>query len=302
MSSILLPIVYPNKKYAFFVKDNNFEKILSEVIDIQNNSDIMVDIKGITGSLEPLMGTEYYEGSTKVDRSKIYVNDTDLTGLLPNRAIVSKVDSSTRTSFQPFTGELVGLHAHQSIIFQFEDPSIIPDTKYNVYIMQFNQNLFGQDGLFSGQAANGLDVSTCNIMSLASSSPQDFLTKADPSKTKIARIGTTPAANEYDPKELLKDLYIREDRMSTKIGNLRKINFVKSEEYKQIASNVSREDTIIIMNHNMSLAQYRQNSLIFDSLFFVPVGISIDEYLATEKLKRELIRLKLVEIITGKVN
>ena len=277
MSSILLPIVYPNKKYAFFVKDNNYEKILSEVITIQNSSDIMVNIKGITGSLEALLGNEFYEGSTKVDRSKIYVQETNLTQILPNRAIVSKIDSNTRTSFQPFAGELVGLHAHQSIIFQFENPALIPDTKYNVYIMQFNQNLFGQDGLFSGQAASGLDVATCNILCQASSSPQAFLTKADPSKTKIARIGTTPAAGEYDPKELLKDLYMREDKMSTKIGNLRKINFIKGEEYKQIANNVSREDTIIIMNHNMSLANYNNNGLTFDSLFFVPVGTSIDE-------------------------
>ena len=309
MSSILLPIVYPNKKYMFSINNSNFEKILGEVTNIYSNSNIMVNtIKGIYGELMGGLGNEYYDGSTKADRSKINVREIDLNLLIPNKSIVPKVDQDIRTTFQPFPGGNVGIFAHQSLIIQFENPESIPDIKYNVYIMQFATDILGLPtfGIFPESSGSyqvdGLDSSTCNILCQASSSPQAFLTKADPSKTKIARIGTTPAAGEYDPKELLKDLYMREDKLSTKIGNLKKINFIKNEEYKQIASNVSRNDTIIIMNHNMALAHYNGNSIHFDSLFFVPVGTSIDEYLATEKLKRELIRLKLVEIITGKLN
>lgn len=302
MSSILLPILYPSKNYAFQA-DPRLSDILKEVVDLQNTSGVMMDVKISKVAITQNLTTEAYIGSSSFDRNRdIFSSQIDQTWALPNRTVLKKIDENIRTEFSPFAGEGNTLSSHVAMAFQLANPAIIPDVKYNVYIMNFDQNIENYGGLFENSDTYKLDILTNNILALNGSTPQTFHSKIDPSKVKISKIGFPVGADEYDINDIMKDIFIRENKDSTKLGNLKKLTFVEGQEFKQIASNVSVNDTLIIMNHNMTLKFYNYNHLHFDSLFYVPVGTTINEYLAEEKLKKELIRMKLIELITGKIN
>lgn len=302
MSSILLPIVYPSKQYMFQA-DPRLESILKDVVVLQNDPSITLDLKVTKVALGPGITTECYKGSTLFDRNKdMYSSLIDATWAIPNKVIIKKVDENIRTEFMPFAGEMINLTSHTTVAFQLGNPSAIPNVKYNVYIMNYNQGLANYDGLFEKSDTYRFDKDTNNILSLNGSIPQTFHSGIDVSKTKISKIGQPVATDEYDINDIIKDIFIRESKNSTKLGNLNKIEFEAGQEFKQIAKNVSPEDTIILMNHNMTLKSYNYNQMNFDSVFYVPIGSTINEYLAEEKIKRELIRMKLIELITGKIN
>ena len=302
MSSILLPIVYPSKNYMFKA-DPRLETILKDVINLQTISSVRLDLKITHVNLRPGLSTEAYVGSGTFDRDKdMFSAQIDQTWAIPNRTVLAKIDENLRNEYSQFVGEGYTLGSNDAIAFQLANPAQIPDVKYNVYIMNYNQNASHYNGLFEDSDFYKLDIPTNNILSLSGSVPQSFYSKIDPSKLKISRIGQIPAADEYDVNEMIKDIYIRENKNSTKLGNLQKLNFEPGQEFKQIANNVSPNDTIVIMNHNMTLKFYTFNQLHFDSVFYVPVGTTINEYLAEEKIKKELIRMKMIELITGKIN
>lgn len=299
MSTILNQVFYPNIDYAF-KSHPDFVNLFESVIKIQQTSNLMLNTKILKSTITYGKSNNLYKGSTLFDRTTDINNRIeDPTYLLPNKSIVSKVDENIRTAYIPFVGEPLNLGENSSYVFQLDPTIVIPNVKYNVYIMYYFQGTYGYNGLIeSGKYI----PEKLNLLSLASSSPQDFISSIDSSKIKISRIGEPVNSNEYSIDELIKDLYIRESSTSSKLGNLKILPFTEGIEYIQIAKEVSKDDTIVLMNHNPFVPASNKNQLNFDSLFYVPVGTNLDTYLAEEKLKKELIKMKLIETITGKIN
>ena len=247
--------------------------------------------------------------------SNARVDSNVVSGIIPQRYAYSSLLDFQKDFSSKVNGEIYTIRNDSLSVIQLKDNPTLPDVQYNVYIGCYAPNTFTAMGntemdklmMEVGSAGNNhiYNEAEFKVLALSGNTPQTFISDIDPTKTLISRIGGVPAANEYDVLELAKDLFIRESNLAKKHGNLREMassEFAPPKQYVQIAKEISKDDTIILLNHKYDTAPKDVlNEIRFNTILFIPVSSTIDEFLAEEKIKRELIRLKLKELLASKI-
>ena len=240
---------------------------------------------------------DYNEGMLYIDDRQQYVQ-----GLIPNALAYNSTEEFTKDyGTTKAIGEVASIQEDALIVLQLFDNPTLPDVKYNVFIHMHPSNMPFTDVI----PPTKYSTPEFNIMGLAASTPQAFSSEFVTTKTKISKVGQPVAADEYDIKLIMKGLYLRESNLAKKHGNLQKYDpkaWAPGTQYIQIAKEVSKNDTIIILNHKYDTPpKDNLNEAVFNTLLYIPVGTSIEQYVAEEKIKRAIIKNKLLEIINAKV-
>lgn len=253
-----------------------------------------------------------YKGSTDFNEEMIFklniANMNQLNNLIPRRMAYPSLEKFKQDFTDVLVSDIYTAYNDSMTIIQPQDNPDLPDIKYNVYIGCYAPNSFTEQGNDISTLMVSTDVERFvpeefNVMSLAGSTPQTFKSDIPATKTKLGKIGqTTMATDEYSLHDLAINLFTRESNLSKKHGNLASIDsstFAPPNSYAQIASGVSKNDTVVMLNHKFDTPpkDMRINAITFNTILYIPVGISIDTYLAEERIKRDIIRAKLKEII-----
>ncbi len=245
--------------------------------------------------------SKMYKASPDLDLSKLLIGmpHSDMVWV-PNKLAYTSVEQFVNDFTNTTVGEWSGLSADSMEVLQISEDQNLPDVKYNVFI-GMHKPMIGENSVMGTSSFNENEF---NIMGLAASTPQEFITGIDPTKTKISRIGQTVQSDEYDIQTLVKNLFVRDSSLSRKHGNLKKFEVTKWKpniQFIQIGKEVSKNDTIILLNHKFDTpSNMNPNETLYNTILYVPVGTSIDSYLAEEKIKRELIKNKLLEVISAR--
>ena len=245
-----------------------------------------------------------YKTSIDYNDSMITIADADpkyISGMIPNALAYNSCEefeanyASTRT-----VGEVMGIENDGLLVIQLTDNPTLPDVKYNVFIHMHPSNMPFTDVI----AQKDYSEAEFNIMGLSGKTPQEFSSEFVTTKTKISKIGQPVAADEYDIKSIMTGLYLRESNLAKKHGNLKTYtasNWKPGTKYIQIAKEISKDETIIILNHKFSTPPKDiLNGVVFNTLLFIPVGTTIDQYIAEEKIKKTMIKNKLLEVISAR--
>lgn len=241
---------------------------------------------------------KFYKANPNLDMSKLLVGTQhEDMSWLPNKLAYPSVPQFEKDFTSTSVGEWDGIPPDSIEILQIPEDSSLPDISYNVYI-GMHRPFTGSPTITTTDTFNSAEF---NIMGLAASTPQDFITEIDPTKTKISRIGKPVQSDEYNIETLAKNLFIRDSSLSRKHGNLKKYNVVEwapNIKFIQIGKGVSKNDTIMILNHKFDTpSNISPNGTLFNTILYIPVGTKIDSYLAEEKIKRGIIKNKLVELL-----
>lgn len=247
-----------------------------------------------------------YKTSIDYNEGMLYINDSQefVASLLPNALAYNSTEEFTADySTIKTVGEVCSIDCDNLLVLQLFDNPTLPDVKYNVFIHMHNSNMtdFGVTDVIVPKNYNEAEF---NLMGLAASTPQAFSSEFVTNKTKISKVGQPVANDEYDIKLMMKGLFLRESNLAKKHGNLKQYDpkdWVPGTQYIQIAKEVSKNDTIIILNHKYDTPpKDLLNGVTFNTLLYIPVGTTIDQYIAEEKIKKAIIKTKLLEIIYAK--
>lgn len=253
-----------------------------------------------------------YNGSIDFNESMLFklsiVDMNHLNNILPRRMAYTSLEKFKQDFSDVLTSDIYTAYNDSLTIIQPQDNPDLPDLKYNVYIGCYSPNSFTEHGTNINTLMVSTDVERFvpeefNVMTLAGSTPQTFKSDIPATKTKLSKIGQTNiATDEYSLHDLAINLFTRESSLSKKHGNLASIDpatFAPPNNYAQIASDVSKNDTIVLLNHKFDTPSkdIRINAITFNTILYIPVGTNIDTFLAEEKIKRDIIRAKLKEII-----
>ena len=289
-----------NSWYEAIKEKPNFLNILYGTL-LKTNINIDLNISQMLVKLnDKTKRPVLYKNSQDYDPSLLQViNKLDLDNV-PNKLAYTSLEDFKNDFTNPTLGEADILTSDNAMVLQLHDTNL-PDIKYNIYLgihespMSFSEIMI----------PSTFDEEEFNIMGLAASTPQEFITGLDSTKTKISRIGKVVEADEYDVETLTKELFVRDYSLSRKHGNLKKFEvkeWVPNVKYVQIGKEISKSDTIIVLNHKFDTPITKDvNNIIFNTILYIPISLNIDEYLAEEKIKREIIKDKLIEILSLRI-